>query len=143
MASFHATLEETLHADVLIHVVDASSPDAASQIEAVDRVLAELSWHTRAEILALNKVDQVREPLALQLLARAAGAEVVHVSARSGEGLERLTEAVAKRIEMNTSYKVVNDPMADSQLVGRIEIARLRSELAERDAEQGLRGGND
>jgi hypothetical protein len=39
---------------------------------------------------------------------------------------ERLTEAVAKRIEMNTSYKVVNDPMADSQLVGRIEIDRKR-----------------
>jgi hypothetical protein len=39
---------------------------------------------------------------------------------------ERLTEAVAKRIEMNTSYKVVHDPMADSQLIGRLEVDRKR-----------------
>jgi len=115
VASFHATLEETLHADMLIHVVDASHPDAAAQIEAVDAVLAELSWHTGADILALNKVDRVREPLALQLLARDAAAEVVHLSARTGEGLDRLIEAVARRLDQRSALVDVELPLADGR----------------------------
>jgi GTP-binding protein HflX len=115
VASFHATLEETLHADLLIHVVDASNPDAPAQIAAVDSVLSELSWHTRAEILALNKVDQVAEPLALQLLARGTSAEVVHVSARTGAGLDRLTEAVARRLDQRSATVDVELPLADGR----------------------------
>jgi GTP-binding protein HflX len=123
VASFHATLEETLHADVLIHVVDASSPDAGTQIEAVDAVLAELSWHTRAEILALNKVDRVEEPLALQLLARDAAVEVVHVSARTGDGLERLTEAVARRLDQRSWLVDVIVPLADGRTAAAVRRA--------------------
>ncbi|HVS19828.1 MAG TPA: GTPase HflX, partial [Planctomycetota bacterium] len=76
VASFHATLEETLQADLLVHVVDASHPDAVQQIAAVETVLGELSRSTQAEVLALNKVDAVDEPLALQLLARGSRAAV-------------------------------------------------------------------
>jgi GTP-binding protein HflX len=123
VASFHATLEETLHADVLVHVVDASSPDATTQIEAVDAVLAELSWHTRAEILALNKVDRVEEPLALQLLARDAGVEVVHVSARTGAGLDRLTEAVTRRLDQRSWLVDVLVPLGDGRTAAAVRRA--------------------
>ena len=120
VASFHATLEETLQADLLIHVVDASHPDAVQQIAAVEKVLGELSHSTQAEILALNKVDAVEEPLALQLLARGTRAEVVHVSARTGEGLERLTEAVARRLDQRSATVDVIVPLADGRTAAAV-----------------------
>jgi len=96
-------------------VVDASHADAVQQIAAVERVLGELSRHTQAEILALNKVDAVAEPLALQLLARDSAAEVVHVSARSGQGLERLTESVVRRLDQRSATVDVLVPLADGR----------------------------
>lgn len=115
VASFHATLEETLQADLLVHVVDASHPDARAQIAAVEGVLGELSRSTLAEILALNKVDAVAEPLALQLLARDSRAEVLHLSARTGEGLERLTDAVVRRLDQRSATVDVILPLADGR----------------------------
>ena len=118
VASFHATLEETLYADLLLHVVDASHPDALNQMRAVDKVLETLSWGTRAELLVFNKVDLVPEPLALQLLAQQAagrGQEVVHVSARTGEGLERLDAAVTRRLDEQSSIVDVHLPVSDGR----------------------------
>jgi GTP-binding protein HflX len=120
VASFHATLEETLQADLLVHVVDAAHPDALQQIAAVDGVLAQLSRSTQADILALNKVDAVAEPLALQLLARGTRAEVVHVSARTGEGLERLTEAVVRRLDQRSATVDVILPLADGRTAAAV-----------------------
>src|SRR4029434_11191748 len=57
VASFHATLEETLQADLLLHVVDASHPQAATQMQAVRSVLAEVSTNLAQEILVFNKID--------------------------------------------------------------------------------------
>lgn len=120
VASFHATLEETLQADLLIHVVDASHPDAVQQIAAVEKVLGELSRSTQAEILALNKVDAVDEPLALQLLARGTRAEVVHLSARTGEGIERLTDAVVRRLDQRSAVVDVILPLADGRTAAAV-----------------------
>ena len=60
MASFHATLEETLHADVLIHVVDASNPDAAGQIEA--GVSSGLNYFQRMRFIILPQAVGVTVP---------------------------------------------------------------------------------
>ena len=57
VAAFRATLEETVHADLLLHVVDASSPDREAQIDAVNEVLAEISAHTIPQVVLLNKID--------------------------------------------------------------------------------------
>jgi len=118
VASFHATLEETLHADLLLHVVDASHLDAANQVRAVDEVLETLSWSTRAELLVFNKVDLVPEPLSLQLLAQQAtqrGQEVVHISAHTGEGLDRLATSVARRLDERSSLVDVHLPLSDGR----------------------------
>jgi len=57
VAAFRATLEETIHADLLLHVVDASSDDRASQIEAVNQVLAEIGAEAIPQMLVMNKID--------------------------------------------------------------------------------------
>jgi len=62
VAAFRATLEETIHADLLLHVVDASSDDRAAQIEAVNQVLAEIGAEAIPQMLVMNKIDLTAQP---------------------------------------------------------------------------------
>ncbi|HVL99869.1 MAG TPA: GTPase HflX [Egibacteraceae bacterium] len=94
--AFKSTLEETLRADLLVHVVDASHPDVEAQILAVDRVLDEIGAGDMARLLVLNKADATdRDELAG--LARTFPSAIV-ASAVTGEGIEALATAVAGRI---------------------------------------------
>jgi GTP-binding protein HflX len=95
VAAFRATLEETVHADLLLHVVDSASPVRAEQAAAVDEVLAEIGAGAIPQILVWNKAD---------LSGLAPGVERdeygricrVFVSARTGAGLAELRGAVAE-----------------------------------------------
>jgi GTP-binding protein HflX len=94
---FAATLEETLAADLVLHVVDASAPDARLEemIAAVEGVLGEIGAGTLPLELVLNKIDDV-DPLGRRRLAnRYPGA--VQISALKGEGLGELRERIADR----------------------------------------------
>jgi GTP-binding protein HflX len=97
VASFYATLEEVRSADLILHVVDGSHPDARLQIGAVDEVLGKIGAAATPRILVVNKIDRVGDRLDL-LLAAAGNGESVRVSALTGEGLDRLAEAVERRI---------------------------------------------
>jgi GTP-binding protein HflX len=57
--AFRATLEELEDADLLLHIVDASDPAVAAQMQAVDRILLELSLSDKPRILVYNKMDRV------------------------------------------------------------------------------------
>jgi GTP-binding protein HflX len=93
VASFKATLEEARQADLLLHVVDASSPDAEKQIEAVKAVLAELDLENHPTLLVLNKADKVPDRSFLDVLI-AHHTDSVAISAARSEGLDRLEAAV-------------------------------------------------
>jgi len=96
VTGFRSTLAEALHADLLLHVVDASHPDASEQIEVVDEVLTDLGVPPHRVLGVLNKVDAVDDPLALAELERLLPG-AVRVSAATGRGLDDLAEAVARR----------------------------------------------
>jgi len=94
IASFKATLEETLTADLLLHVADASSPLVDAQIGAVRSVLAELGVEAKDALLVLNKIDRLPDQAARErVLARYPHA--IGISARSGAGLAALARAAA------------------------------------------------
>jgi GTP-binding protein HflX len=93
VASFKATLEEARQADLLLHVVDASSPLAENQIAAVKAVLAELNLEDHPTLLVLNKADQVPDRSYLDVL-KAHHTESVAISAARREGLDELETAV-------------------------------------------------
>ena len=57
--AFKATLEEVVQADLLIHVVDVSHPEAAEQIQSVDAVLKELGAEGKPTLMVFNKIDQL------------------------------------------------------------------------------------
>ncbi len=116
VASFHATLEETLHADLLIHVVDGAHVHAAEQMTAVDEVLRSLSFHTRGGIVVFNKIDAVSDAIVLHNLASTCKDEVVFVSAHTGAGLDRLDEAVRRKLDARSYLVDVRMPIGDGRL---------------------------
>jgi GTP-binding protein HflX len=137
VASFHATLEEALSVDLLLHVADAWHPDVVAQVEAVESVLREAGRVRPADVLVLNKVDR------LDLLnaggERIAGIEqeVVRVSAHTGRGLDTLAAVVTARLDARSAIVEARVPFR----AGR-ELARLRAEavvLGEEVADDGLR----
>jgi GTP-binding protein HflX len=89
--AFKATLEEVRMADLLLHVVDASSPLMAERIEVVDRVLREIGAGNTPRLVAMNKIDLLEFPPRV-----ANGFETVALSARRGVGLDRLLEAIGR-----------------------------------------------
>lgn len=90
--AFKATLEEVRTADILLHVVDASSPLRAERMEIVDRVLEEIGAGATPRLIVMNKLDLLDGSL-----PRLGGAlDIVGVSALRGEGLEELREWVAR-----------------------------------------------
>jgi len=88
VAAFRATLEEIGNADILLHVVDVTHPNAAEQIEAVEDTLAELEVDHLPMIVALNKADQLHDRSVVQELDLAMPAALV--SAKTGHGLDEL-----------------------------------------------------
>ncbi|MED6334415.1 MAG: GTPase HflX [Planctomycetota bacterium] len=120
VASFHATLEEALNADLLLHVVDGSHPDASAQMVAVESVLGELSHHTRTDVLVFNKVDQVRDGIELSLLSSGFDQPVVHLSAATGEGLDRLDAVVRERLDDRSALLDLFVPLADGRLAAQV-----------------------
>ena len=94
--AFKSTLEEAADADLLVHVVDASGPDAVGNIEAVNEVLSEIHAEGIETILVWNKVDrldkdqrEILEELDHDLKIRKPGPSFF-VSAHTGEGIEEL-----------------------------------------------------
>lgn len=89
VAAFRATLEEISDADLLLHVVDVTHPNAAAQIEAVEDTLAELEADHLPMVIALNKADRLTDQEAtLRDLDLSAPAALV--SARTGKGIDEL-----------------------------------------------------
>ncbi|URI08694.1 GTPase HflX [Aquincola tertiaricarbonis] len=99
--AFRATLQEAAEADLLLHVVDASSPLLAEQMDEVDRVLAEIGAERIPQILVYNKLDRLddasRPRVLVDAVERAPGLRVprIFLSAIEGTGLDALRDAIA------------------------------------------------
>jgi GTPase len=121
IAAFRATLEEIAEATVLLHVVDATHPEAAAQSDTVIRILDDLELEDLQMITALNKIDVLhsQENGQFDLDDANLPSEYVPVSARTGAGLDvlldRLDEVVSATARF--SYLEVCIPFTNSDLV--------------------------
>ena len=93
VVAFQATLEEITEADLLLHIVDASHPQAAAQVEAVEETLAELEIDTIPTIIALNKIDLLDGG---KLSVDYEGASAI--SALTGTGMRELLERTDREL---------------------------------------------
>ena len=98
VAAFRATLEETIQADLLLHVVDSSNPLRDVQIEEVNKVLAEIGAESVPQLIVWNKTDLRQLPADIER-DELGEIEAVRLSALTGEGLELLREALAERLQ--------------------------------------------
>jgi GTPase len=94
VTSFRATLEEVEQAEVLLHVRDAASTYGEEQKSQVEKVLGELDSLGKPRIEVLNKIDLLNAEERRGLESRTQSADAVAVSARNGEGMERLLEVI-------------------------------------------------
>lgn len=99
VAAFRATLEEIIDADVLLHVVDATHPNVAAQIEAVKDTLAQLEVEHLPTVYAFNKVDMLPSEVTLADMPAVDSEHAVMVSAQTGYGLDDLRHAIVDAIE--------------------------------------------
>ncbi|HEY6898340.1 MAG TPA: GTPase HflX [Rhodocyclaceae bacterium] len=97
VAAFHATLEETARADLLLHVVDSASPDRQQQMHAVNSVLHEIGAGEVPQILVWNKIDVTAADPAIEREGEDGHGKIcrVRLSAKSGAGLDLLRETLA------------------------------------------------
>jgi GTP-binding protein HflX len=97
VASFRATLEETIHSNLLLHVIDAASHDAAAQMRAVEEVLAGLECQDIPTIKVLNKIDLVEDGSDAHYL-RLSLPDAVEISALTGRGLDVLRQRIVDQV---------------------------------------------
>ncbi len=117
VASFKATLEEAVHADLLLHVLDVGHPHAEQQFKSVHQVLDEIGASGKPEILLLNKID-TEEGDAAYPFWRTLNPAAIPVSAKTGTGLDKVQEAV---------YQVVRGQQVDVTLEADVTNGRLLS----------------
>jgi GTP-binding protein HflX len=116
IASFKATLEEARHADLLLHVADASNPAVFEQISAVYQVLRELGIEEKATLLVLNKIDRLADPRSLTpILQRYPNA--IPISAKDGQGLAQLHAAASAALSRSFAELEVETNVANGRLL--------------------------
>ena len=93
--AFKSTLEEVVYSDLLLHVVDAASPYARQQIEAVDYVLTELKAIDKPIIMLLNKVDKATEEDLTELKGHFNNYDVLEISAKNSINLDLLLNKIS------------------------------------------------
>ena len=157
IAAFKSTLAETRDADLLLHVVDASSAESDDRIEDVQRVLEEIGAADVPQILVYNKIDRIRETSAnvdgsanvpvredeLAVSRRRAridsvdGGRVqrVWVSAVTGDGLDLLRQAITTALQHDRVHRWVQVPESAGRLRARLFASGVVAN--ERDAESG------
>ncbi|HXE42403.1 MAG TPA: GTPase HflX, partial [Candidatus Baltobacteraceae bacterium] len=117
--AFKATLEEVVQADLLLHVVDISHPQAEEQIAAVNTVLEEIGAGDKSTIMVFNKMDQVENPGALNRL-REKFPHAVEISAKTGEGVSHLLNEIGTQLRPKREFLELKIPHERSEVIARL-----------------------
>jgi GTP-binding protein HflX len=155
--AFKATLEETRLADLILHVVDATEPEAqrVETIRAVERVLGEIGADERPRLLVFNKLDLLEPEERSRILV--GRRDAVGISAATGEGLDELRERVAAEFErtlealdllipyregarLSELHELAGDLEREERSDGVLVHARVPSALAHRFREFAVNG---
>ena len=137
--AFKATLEEVVRADLLLHVVDISHPQAEEQIDAVNAVLAEIGADEKSTIMVLNKVDKLNQAGEAGVSFAADGEEArsggspgalnrlqekfphsAAISAATGEGLPALLAEIGAQLRPKREFLELRVPHEQSAVIARL-----------------------
>ena len=118
--AFKATLEEVVQADLLLHVVDASHPEAEEQVKAVDAVLKEIGADGKPTVMVFNKIDQLtgRQDILTRSLER--HPHGVAISAATGEGIQSLLAELGSQLRPIREFIELSVPHEQSVVIARL-----------------------
>ena len=131
--AFKATLEETVLADLVLHVVDASepAPSREASMRAVDEVLEEIGAGAAPRLVVLNKLDLLDDEARRDLLV--GSRDAVGVSAATGEGIDELLDAVAESFEATLRPMELLFPYDDGGSLSELHAVAGKVERSDRD----------
>lgn len=112
--AFKSTLEEAVVADVLLHVIDSSSPETENQMFVVENVLKDIGASGKPEIYVFNKCDKSGEPAIVR------NGNSVYISAKTGENIDKLLETLGDVAPGKKSRVNVVIPYSEGQLVSEL-----------------------
>jgi GTPase len=118
--AFKSTLDEVRGADLLIHVVDASTQSRDQHREVVERVLREIGADDRPVVIALNKIDRLEAGERTAAITEADRAGAVAVSARTGDGVASLLSALDDRLAAHTERVRLRVPFERGDVLARL-----------------------
>ena len=113
--AFKATLEEVVEADLIIHVVDASTEHYKLQISVTNNVLKELGAGDKPEVIAYNKIDLVDDRSSVPKMQ-----DVLHISAVTGEGIDELIQNINDHIFSDIVTAEMLIPFSDGAAYSQI-----------------------
>jgi len=117
--AFHATLEEAVLAEFLIHVLDASQPRVTEYYDTTMKVLAELGADTKRMLVVFNKMDRVTDPATVAVLRRRFP-EALFISVWTGEGLPALIERISDFVRVDTVDIDLLLPLPRTDILARL-----------------------
>jgi GTP-binding protein HflX len=117
--AFKATLEEVVQADLLVHVVDVSHPQAEEQIQAVNVVLKEIGADEKPTLMVFNKTDRLEGPGALTRFQER-HPNAVAVSALTGEGVPALLAELGTQLRPEREFVMLAVPHEQSAVIARL-----------------------
>jgi GTP-binding protein HflX len=129
VAAFRATLEEINEADLLLHVLDVTHPNALEQWQVVQETLVDIGCQDIPMITALNKIDKLTNPVTIDRVL-SHRTPTIPISALTGQGTGELLQIVESQLFENYSGVTVHIPYRDGQLIslfyeqGRVESTR-------------------
>jgi GTP-binding protein HflX len=127
--SFKATLEEVVQADLLVHVVDASHPQAEEQIVAVEDVLKEIGADGKPTLMVFNKLDRFTNGEGLARFHERFPT-AVFVSARSGQGIAELMAELGAQLRPVREFLELRIPHEKASMIARLHEV---GQIVERD----------
>jgi len=116
--AFKATLEEVVQADLLLHVVDISHPQAEEQIAAVNTVLKEISAEGKPTLMVFNKIDRLAGTVSAML--REKYPHAVCISAITGEGIEPLLAEIGTQLRPTREFLNLVVPQEKAAVIARV-----------------------
>jgi GTP-binding protein HflX len=119
VASFRATLEEAVHADLLLHVLDVGHPHARQQFDSVHKVLDEIGASGKPELLLLNKIDTPEGEENFPEW-RTLHPDAIPISAKTGKGIDRLYSAAAANVNAQQVQAVLETDSSNGKLLSFI-----------------------
>ncbi|QPC81203.1 GTPase HflX [Phototrophicus methaneseepsis] len=136
IAAFRATLEETQEASMLLHMVDISHPNVVAHIDVVEDTLAEIDVPSMPRILVWNKIDRWAGDTPPQFPDSDMYREQVCISARTGEGVPELLEAIERVFAQELVRITLQIPFERGDLVSRLY--RIGRVLTQESSAEGM-----